>query len=354
MARSLCTTVDEKAEGQRLDVFLAGAACYPSRSSAAKHIENGDVFVNGNSYSKKDTVCAHDVVVYTEEEAQKHIPLQGDPIPLDIRYDDDCMIVLSKQAGLCVHPAPRHIGATLVNALIYRYGRDHLAHIQGDDRPGIVHRLDMDTSGLMICAKQDEAGFALQDDIRLKNTERRYLTLVHGNIAHETGLIDQPIARNEHDRLRMCVSDRPSARPSITTFRVLERFAAGPKDDGYSLLECKLYTGRTHQIRVHMEYIHHCVVGDPMYKSLGEEAQRGLTRQFLHSYLLNVTHPKTGERLHFIDALPPDLQDVIDGLSDRSMGKTQAGNEVYAMLCDAPRQPETLGEPIESFDVGIE
>lgn len=96
MARSLCTTVDEKAEGQRLDVFLAGAACYPSRSSAAKHIENGDVFVNGNSYSKKDTVCAHDVVVYTEEEAQKHIPLQGDPIPLDIRYDDDCMIVLSK------------------------------------------------------------------------------------------------------------------------------------------------------------------------------------------------------------------------------------------------------------------
>jgi 23S rRNA pseudouridine1911/1915/1917 synthase len=257
---------------------------------------------------------------------------------LDVRFEDDWMMVISKQAGLCVHPSPGHYGATLVNALIYRYGRDHLAHIQGDDRPGIVHRLDMDTSGLMMCAKSDDVGNALQDMIRLRTVDRRYLTLVHGNIAHDTGMIDEPIARGERNRLRMRVSDKPNARSSVTTFTVLERFEAASRDDGYTLLECKLYTGRTHQIRVHMEYIHHCCVGDPLYQSGSDAAQLGLDRQFLHSYSLDFDHPVTGAHQSFKDALPPDLQAVMDGLADRSMGRTQAGDQILGRLLDAPRQ----------------
>lgn len=134
---------------------------------------------------------------------------------------------------------------TLSNALIARYGRDNLAHIQGDDRPGIVHRLDGDTSGLMLIAKNDEVGFELQDEIRSRNVNRRYLCLVHGNIASDTGLIDAPIFRSDKNRLRMQVSDKPQARSSVTTFKVLERFESGNKDNGFSLIECKLYSGRT-------------------------------------------------------------------------------------------------------------
>jgi len=342
MARSLSCIAKSEDEGMRLDAFLAARECYASRSAAAKHIEAGLVFVNGLTGTKKMLVSADDVIVYEEVPAEAHEPMAGEPIPLDVRFEDDWMMVISKQAGLCVHPSPGHYGATLVNALIYRYGRDNLAHIQGDDRPGIVHRLDMDTSGLMMCAKSDDVGNALQDMIRLRTVDRRYLTLVHGNIAHDTGMIDEPIARGERDRLRMRVSSKPNARSSVTTFTVLERFEAASRDDGYTLLECKLYTGRTHQIRVHMEYIHHCCVGDPLYRAGSDAAQLGLDRQFLHSYSLNFDHPFTGEHLGFEDALPPDLQAVMDGLTSRSMGRTQAGDLILGRLADAPRQSQDI------------
>lgn len=342
MARMLSATVDLESADMRLDAFLAKSGCYVSRSAAAKHVEAGRVLVNGRAVSKKTPVAAGDTVVYEMAEAETHVPLAGEPIELDIRFEDRWMMVLSKQAGLCVHPSEGHDGSTLVNALLYRYGHDGLAHVQGDDRPGIVHRLDMETSGLMMCAKDDEVGYALQDMIRLRTVDRRYLTLVHGNIAHDTGLIDEPIARSDGNRLRMCVSDKPSARSAVTTFKVLERFEAGRFDEGYTLLECKLYTGRTHQIRVHMKHIHHCCVGDPMYKSGGEKAQLGLNRQFLHSYSLAFEHPVTGESLHFLDALPPDLQEALDSLADRSMGRTGVGNEVLDSLRNAPRQPARL------------
>lgn len=332
MARSISITVPVSADGKRIDSFLAENDCYSSRSVASRHIADGLVFVNGQRVSKSHAVSAGETIVYEEEEIVSHIPLKGEDIPLAIRYEDEWLMVISKQAGLCVHPSEGHEDSTLVNALIYHYGRDNLAHIQGDDRPGIVHRLDMDTSGLLICAKDDQVGLKLQEDIRERNVDRRYLALVHGNIAHNTGQIDAPIARSVRERVRMAVMDTPKARPAETTFKVLERFEATARDEGYTLLECKLYTGRTHQIRVHMEYIQHCCVGDPLYQQGSEFAQLGLTRQFLHSYSLAFDHPITGQHLEFIDTLPEDLSEVLKGLESRSMGRTDAGQSIITAM----------------------
>ncbi|MEG0217582.1 MAG: RluA family pseudouridine synthase [Eggerthellaceae bacterium] len=342
MGRSLCYNATPKDEGMRLDTCLAARALYASRSQAAHFIDDGLVFVNGGSAAKKYAVCSGDTIVYEEAEESPHIPMEGQAIDLDVRFEDTYLLVLSKQAGLICHPSPGHPTSTLVNALIHYCGRDNLAHVQGDDRPGIVHRLDGDTSGLMLAAKDDEVGYALQEAIRLRTVDRRYLALVHGSIAHDTGLVDAPIARSERDRTHMQVSDKANARSSVTTFRVLERFEAGPRDEGYTLLECKLYTGRTHQIRVHMKYIKHPCVGDQSYGATGAVSQLGLGRQFLHSYRLDFTHPITGEDQHFVDPLPCDLQEALAQLAQRSTGITPAGTEVYASLaqlgCPSPAQ----------------
>lgn len=342
MAKSLSILVDEALAGLRLDVALTQAEAYESRSQAAKQIEAGRVFLNGVPAQKRLKVELGDTIVYEEIPDERHVEMIGEAIPLDVRYDDESLLVLSKQAGLCVHPSPGHETSTLVHALIFKYGRDNLAHVQGDDRPGIVHRLDMDTSGLMICAHTDEAGNLLQDMIRLRSVDRHYICLVHGNIAHDTGMIDQPLARMDHERLKMGISYKDSARQAITTFSVLERFEAGVHDEGYTLVECKLYTGRTHQIRVHMHYIRHALVGDPLYSFGSSASQMGLTRQFLHSYSLGFEHPSTHNELHFVDALPPDLDEVLTRLADRSMGRTARGEEVFELLSDAPRQSEDL------------
>jgi 23S rRNA pseudouridine1911/1915/1917 synthase len=251
---------------------------------------------------------------------------------LDIRYEDEDLIVLSKAAGMVVHPAKGHSSGTLVNALVAHCGMDKLALLQGPDRPGIVHRLDKDSSGLMLVAKTDRAGEALQQDIRTRNIDRRYLALVHGYIASDTGLIDAPVARGDADRKRMLVSDRPGSRSAITSFTVLERFAAARPDDGYTYLECKLYTGRTHQIRVHMEYIGHPIVGDPVYGRRKPQAQLGLERQFLHSWSLAFTHPITGEELHFSDPIPPDLAAALDAIEGESRGRTKAGEVLLSQM----------------------
>lgn len=343
MARALSVSVQENAAGERLDSFLSEMGCYASRSAAVKAIEAGLVFVNGSPRPKNHVLSQGDIVVYEELPEVERPALVGENIPLDVRYEDEHLLVLSKQTGLCVHPSPGHYGSTLCHALVYRYGREGLAHIQGDDRPGIVHRLDMETSGLLICAKTDEAGNLLQDMIRLRTVDRRYLALVHGNIAHDTGMIDEPITRGYTDRLRMVVSDTGNAREAITTFKVLERFEAGPKDNGYTLLECKLYTGRTHQIRVHMEFIGHCCVGDPLYSWGPDAAQLGLVkRQFLHSYALSFEHPYTGEVLSFVDALPPDLQTAYDHVAPRSLGRTEDGEAIISQWAHMPHQPEDI------------
>ena len=347
MARMLSYSATALDAGERLDSLLAARACFASRSAAARAIESGNVFVNGANVVKKYAVAAGDVIVYQEEEEVEAGPVTGQPIDLDIRFEDDDLIVLSKQIGLVCHPSVDHADGTLVNALIYHCGADHLCNVQGeDDRLGIVHRLDRDTSGLMLAAKTDAAGYALMEDIRDRAVDRHYLALVHGVIAPDTGMIDAPIARSANERTRMAVRDVPSARDAVTTFRVLERFEPRQHDDGYTLIDCKLFTGRTHQIRVHMQYAKHPLVGDPVYTANGPKvarAQLGLNRQFLHSFRIRFIHPETSEELEFADNLPRDLDEALRSLGDRSRGMTDAGREVAALLADAPR-PSVEGE----------
>lgn len=347
MARMLSYSATALDAEERLDSLLAARACFASRSAAARAIESGNVFVNGANVVKKYAVAAGDVIVYQEEEEVEAGPVTGQPIDLDIRFEDDDLIVLSKQIGLVCHPSVDHADGTLVNALIYHCGADHLCNVQGeDDRLGIVHRLDRDTSGLMLAAKTDAAGYALMEDIRNRAVDRHYLALVHGVIAPDTGMIDAPIARSANERTRMAVRDVPSARDAVTTFRVLERFEPRQHDDGYTLIDCKLFTGRTHQIRVHMQYAKHPLVGDPVYTANGPKdarAQLGLKRQFLHSFRIRFIHPETSEELEFADNLPRDLDEALRSLGDRSRGMTDAGREVAALLADAPR-PSVEGE----------
>ncbi|MHB8049674.1 MAG: RluA family pseudouridine synthase [Coriobacteriia bacterium] len=318
--------------GTRLDVLLAQVELAPSRSAAQKLLSDGYVRVNGELAAKRHTVRAGErleVFAPPAEDAE----LIAEAIPLDIRFEDDHLIVLSKPAGLVVHPARGHSTGTLVHALLAH--TDDLGTQAGDERPGIVHRLDKDTSGLMMVAKTDETQIALSEALKIRTVERRYVTLVHGYITPDSGIIDAPIARNPKDRMRMAVSDHPDAKQCVTTFRVLERFMAGTHDDGYTLVECKLYTGRTHQIRVHMQYIKHPVVGDPVYGRSRPKADLRLARQFLHAYRIGFDHPVTGERIDLLDLLPDDLAKCLRTLEPESMGRTPAGDEVIGLVLQA-------------------
>ncbi|MBR1829771.1 MAG: RluA family pseudouridine synthase, partial [Atopobiaceae bacterium] len=234
--------VGPDSDGDRLDAFLGSSEGLPSRSACVRLVEDGAVTINSTlATSKAERVVLGDRIAVTLPVATVDVtgPLRPNPeIPLDIRYEDDHLIVLSKQVGLVCHPSPGHVDDTLANALVAHCGYEHLGQLQGEERPGIVHRLDMDTSGLMLAAKDDECQKALQDLIRMRVLDRRYITLVHGYVAHDEGTITTGIARSTRDRLRMMVSDDPMAREAITTFRTLERFEAGRKDEGYSLLEC--------------------------------------------------------------------------------------------------------------------
>ncbi len=320
-------------ESQRLDSYLGSQAECPSRSACAHLIEDGAVSIDGEAcFSKKHQVAAGERIVVTLPEVRDPGEVAGEPIPLDIRYEDDHLIVLSKQRGLVCHPAHGHDSGTLANALVYHCGIEHLGTVQGEDRPGIVHRLDRDTSGLMLAAKDDDTQRELQNLIRTRTLDRRYITLVHGEVAMDEGTINTGIARSTRDRVKMAVSDDPMARQAITTFRVLERFEAARGDDGYTLLECHLFTGRTHQIRVHMRHINHPCVGDPLYGKGDDRQNLGLERQFLHSWSVAFDHPATGERVALTDELPWDLAAVLEEIEDRSVGMTPAGHEIIPRL----------------------
>lgn len=320
--------------GSRIDKLLGDCEEFTSRSVAARLLDEGRVTVNGMVASRRHVTRAGEKISAT-------IPRRDDPdlvpedIPLDIRYEDDDLIVLSKQAGLVVHPAHGNWTGTLVNALLAHSAE--LGTLQGWDRPGIVHRLDKDTTGLMLVAKNDEAQAALAEAIKIRAVDRRYIALVHGYIAPDTGLVDAPIARDPKDRTRMAVSSSPLAKQAVTTFSVLERFSAGRHDDGYTLVECKLYTGRTHQIRVHMSYTSHPVVGDQLYGLKKSRASRGLQRQFLHSYRLMFHHPATGAQLSFADCLPDDLADFLIEIEPESMGRTAEGERILPGLLSSRR-----------------
>jgi len=337
-SRLYMTTVAD--EGMRLDALLGQLGLYASRSAAAKAITEGKVLVAGETANKKQHVSAGQAIVYEVDEESIPTTLTGEAIPLDIRFEDDDLMVISKQVGLVCHPSEDHIDGTLVNALIHHCGAEHLCNVQGElDRLGIVHRLDMDTSGLMLAAKTNTAGEALMQAIQDRIVDRHYLALVHGIIAPNTGMIDAPIARHAKDRTRMAIRDMDSSREAITTFRVLERFEAGTRDNGYTLIDCKLFTGRTHQIRVHLEYTGHPLVGDPLYtanRPKAETANLGARRQFLHSFHLRFDHPVTLESLEFVDNVPGDLARVLEEIAPRSVELTDDGREVREMMAQAP------------------
>jgi len=325
----LTHTVKGDDVGMRIDVLLAEVDMVASRALAQKLIERNCVRVNGQTVNKRLKVRSGDRVT-VEFPPMQPSELEAEDVALDVRFEDDDMIVLSKPAGMVVHPAHGHWNGTLVNALLAH--SDDLGTLAGDERPGIVHRLDKDTSGLMLVAKNDDAQRALSSAIQQRLVDRRYVALVHGRIVPDTGLIDAPIGRHPKDRQKQWVTDAAGARQAVTSFRTLERFEAGATDDGYTLIECKLQTGRTHQIRVHCAYIQHPVVGDPLYGRRRLKDDLGLTRQFLHSYSLSFDHPRTGDRKTLTDPLPPDLAVALAGIADRSDGRTAAGDEVVPLV----------------------
>jgi 23S rRNA pseudouridine1911/1915/1917 synthase len=315
--------------GTRIDVLIAECGLLPSRSVTQRLIERNCVRVNGLTVTKRYKVRSGDQIT-VEVPPSESSELVAEDVELDVRFEDESLIVLSKAAGMVVHPAHGHWSGTLVHALLGH--SDDLGTLAGDERPGIVHRLDKDTSGLMIVAKNDDVQRALQSMIQQRLVERRYIALVHGRVVPDTGLIDAPIGRHPKEPRKMWVSDASGARQAVTSFRTLERFESDGADEGYTLIECKLQTGRTHQIRVHCAYIKHPVVGDPLYGRRKLREDLGLTRQFLHSYSLAFDHPVTGERLAISDPLPDDLSTALRAIADRSQGRTEAGDEIVPAL----------------------
>ncbi len=294
---------DETAAGARLDAYLAGVAAETTRSQAAKLIEDGAVTVNGRPAKPSYRVKTGDRVELTKPEPVA-LDLTPEDIPLTVLYEDSDVIVIDKPRGMVVHPAAGNYTGTLVNALL-RHCTD-LAGINQTLRPGIVHRLDKDTTGVLMVAKNDLAQVSLSAQIKDRTVKRLYQGLVTGNLKENTGLIDAPIGRHPADRKRMAVV--AGGRHAVTHFRVLERFGQ------YTLVEARLQTGRTHQIRVHFAYIGHPVVGDPVYGSRKQAFE--LAGQALHAQTLGFNHPRTGEYLEFSAPLPADMGGVLAGLRE--------------------------------------
>lgn len=298
MTDELKLTIDSAMTG-RIDKELAHHLADISRSQLQKWIEDGNVTVNGEKVKPKYKLAVGDRVVVQPEKPQK-IDLEPENIPLDIVYEDDDVIVVNKPQGMVVHPAPGHPNHTLVNALLYH---SPLSTINGEFRPGIVHRIDKDTSGLLMIAKNDLAHWSLAAQLKAKTNEREYVALVHGVIKEERGTIDAPLGRSKKDRKKQAVVE--DGRHAVTHFKVLERF------QHYTLVSCRLETGRTHQIRVHMKYIGHPLAGDPLY---GPRKTLPGNGQYLHARLLGFKHPRTGKQMTFTSPLPEYFQKMIDHL----------------------------------------
>ncbi|HEQ4207935.1 TPA: RluA family pseudouridine synthase [Streptococcus pyogenes] len=282
--------------GQRLDKALADLSPL-SRGQANDQIKQGLVLVNGQQKKAKYTVQAGDVICFElpKEEVLKY---QAQNIPLDIIYEDDALAIINKPQGMVVHPSAGHPSGTMVNALMYHI--KDLSSINGVVRPGIVHRIDKDTSGLLMVAKTDAAHQALAEELKAKKSLRKYLAIVHGNLPNDRGMIEAPIGRSEKDRKKQAVTAK--GKEAVTRFTVLERFG------DYSLVELQLETGRTHQIRVHMAYIGHPVAGDPLYGPRKTLSGHG---QFLHAKTLGLTHPMTGKEMIFTVEAPEIFQKVL-------------------------------------------
>jgi len=288
--------VPDEAAGQRLDRYLASLTEIGSRSVAERLLETDSVLLDGHPQGKSHRLAGGEELEFEPPEGEG-TTLAPEPMDLRIAYEDEHLVVVDKPAGLVVHPAPGHASGTLVHGLL-----EHDVAGGDADRPGIVHRLDRDTSGLMVVARSEEAHRRLQALVRERALERHYLALVVGRPRSRSGRIEAPIGRDRRDPLRHSL-DSDTPRDAITHFDVVELLP------GHALLDVRLETGRTHQIRVHLAAIDLPVAGDPLY---GRPRDLGLTRQFLHAARLAFEHPFTGERLDLDSSLPPDLQHALD------------------------------------------
>lgn len=284
----------------RLDNFLKDELDI-SRSKVQKLIKDGRIMVNDKEASSNYLVKENDVITVSDD-LSFEIHIEPEDIPIDVVYEDEYLLIVNKKSGMVVHPAPANYSGTLVNALMGRFKLSNKDNI----RPGIVHRIDKDTSGLLVVAKTDEVHDKLSEMIKNKEVERIYMALVEGVINHETGTIDAPIGRDTTNRQKMMVTDINS-KDAITHFRVLKRYS------DKTLIECKLETGRTHQIRVHMAYINHPIVNDPVY---GKSKKTTPFGQMLHSKSIRFIHPVTKKEIYFESELPEEFKNYLDSLSD--------------------------------------
>ena len=291
-------------EDTRIDRYLSGVCHSFSRSYIQKLLKNGDILVDGQQVKSSYGVKEGDrIVVETPEAVEPEI--QAEPMDLDILYEDQDVILINKPKGMVVHPAAGHYSHTLVNGLMY-HCRDQLSGINGVMRPGIVHRIDMDTTGVLIVCKNDAAHNSIAAQLKEHSIVRRYQAIVHGKVKEDEGVVDGPIGRHPVDRKKMSINYK-NGKPAVTHYRVLKRF------DRYTYIECRLETGRTHQIRVHMASIRHPLLGDRVYGPSSCPVP-GLEGQTLHAGVLGFIHPRTGEYMEFTAPLPSYFEHLIQTL----------------------------------------
>ena len=296
-------TVDEPNAGERIDKVICNFNGEFTRSGVQKMIEKNAVSVNGTAVTKNYKVRLNDKIALVVPKAE-NLDISAENIPLDIRYEDSDLLVVNKPKGMVVHPAAGNYDGTLVNALLY-HCKDSLSGINGVIRPGIVHRIDKDTSGLLIVAKNDFAHIALADQIKAHSFTREYQTVVYGGFSVEEGTVDAPIGRHSVDRKKMAVTEKNS-KYAVTHYHVIKRF------NGFTHLGVRLETGRTHQIRVHMSYIGHPVAGDPVYGP--KKVITSLNGQCLHAGLIGFKHPRSGKYIEIESELPSYFTDFLRSL----------------------------------------
>ncbi|WP_281844987.1 RluA family pseudouridine synthase [Sellimonas catena] len=299
----------EEFVGERIDKFLSCRLEEVSRSYIQKLIKEGHVSVNGKPVKANYKLGAGDEISVEIPEAKEPDILPED-IPLDILYEDQDILVVNKPKGMVVHPAAGHYSGTLVNALMY-HCKDSLSGINGVMRPGIVHRIDMDTTGSLLVCKNDEAHRILAEQLKEHTIRREYHAIVYGNIKEDTGTVDAPIGRHPTDRKKMSINHK-NGKQAVTHYEVLERFG------NFTYIRCRLETGRTHQIRVHMASLHHPLLGDEVYGPSSRPPFPGMKGQVLHAKILGIYHPATGEYMEFDAPLPQYFVDLLQKLRRKS------------------------------------
>ena len=299
----LTIEITEEMAGERVDKAVSSIDEEWSRSQIANWVKEGAVKVNGITVKPNYKVRLQDIIIVTPPELVE-LDVVPEDLNLEIVYEDEDVLVVNKPKGMVVHPAPGHAKGTLVNGLMHQC--TDLSGINGVVRPGIVHRIDKDTSGLLMVAKNDASHTSLVDQLVKKTVTRKYVALVHGHIPHDKGTIQAPIARDPKERQNMAIVDK--GKHAVTHFRVLERFG------NFTLVECRLETGRTHQIRVHMKYIGYPLVGDPKY---GPKKTMDVGGQALHAEVIGFVHPKTAEYLEFSAEPPAEFAELLESLRDK-------------------------------------